>query len=373
MGAVTTDRDPTSRATPTVRSVLAGFRPWHPLVQRAGRFHWVLGLRVALCFVGPIAVSHLAGRWAAETAIMALGAFLVSIFLAPFDRPRQQLGAGLALATVLPATVLVSMLVGGWGRVFLLVAVGLVAGFSVGWAPLVGTFARSFGLALILAPELPTTAFAVRWVAIGGLLAVAVTLLTSRLTPDHLRSPGRPAGPDRSVVRHHAVRLALALGVAGAIAQVAGDATPIREHALWLGIGVWIVLQPYLHDTVAKAVQRGTGTVLGGLLTLALVQAVPSGLWVGWLFLVLAFLCFGIRPVNYGWYCVFLTPIIVMGFGPVTHDYAVLEARLGWTVAGSLLALALRFALWPAHGHPVVASEPSDAPGRDDPRVALID
>jgi len=354
----------------TVRTVLAGFRPWHPLLQRAGRFHWVLGLRVALCFVGPIAVSHLTGRWAAQTGVMALGAFLVSIFLAPFDRPRQQLGAGLALATVLPLTVLVSMAVGtGPGRVAALAVVGLVAGLSVGWPTLLGTYARSFGLALIISPELPGTAFAVRWVAAGGLLAVAVTLLTSRLTPDHLRSPGRPPVPDRTVVRHHAVRLALALGLAGAVAAAAGSSTPIREHSLWLGIGVWIVLQPYLHDTVAKAVQRGTGTVIGGLLTLALVQAVPAGFWVGWLFLVLAFLCFGIRPVNYGWYCVFLTPIIVMGFGPVTHDYAVLEARLGWTVAGSLLALAIRFALWPTHGHPGAGPARID----DEAPVALVD
>ncbi|QXC61177.1 FUSC family protein [Aquihabitans sp. G128] len=181
---------------------------------------------------------------------------------------------------------------------------------------------------------------------------MAVTLLTSHLTPDHLRTTRRLPSPDPLVVRHHAVRLALALGFAGTVAEAVGSSTPIREHALWLGIGVWIVLQPYLHDTVAKAVQRGIGTVAGGLLTLALVQAVPAGLWVGWMFLVLAFVCFGIRPVNYGWYCVFLTPIIVIGFGPVVHDYAVLEARLGWTIAGSLLALLVRFALWPAAGHP---------------------
>ena len=51
-----------------------------------------------------------------------------------------------------------------------------------------------------------------------------------------------------------------------------------------------------------------------------------------------------------------LTPIVVLGFSPIVADNAVLEARLGWTAAGIVLALAVRFAMWPTASHRLPAA-----------------
>ena len=191
---------------------------------------------------------------------------------------------------------------------------------------------------------------------VGGVLAVAVAVLASPLTPEHLRLEGRASAVDRRIATHHGIRLATALGVSAVVAEVAGHGTPLRPHAFWMAVGVWVVLQPHLHDTVTKGVQRAAGTLVGGALSVALLQTLPTDLWFGWLVLALAFVCFGIRSVNYGWYCVVLTPIVVLGFSPIVADNAVLEARLGWTAAGIVLALAVRFAMWPTASHRLPAA-----------------
>ena len=64
-------------------------------------------------------------------------------------------------------------------------------------------------------------------------------------------------------------------------------------------LGVWIALQPYAVGTRHAALQRGVGTVVGAALTVLLAATLPHGIWIGWIFLPLAFVCFGLRSVNY--------------------------------------------------------------------------
>ena len=55
---------------------------------------------------------------------------------------------------------------------------------------------------------------------------------------------------------------------------------------------------------------------------------------------------FGLRSVNYAWYCVALTPIVVLGFAGGPLDYRILAARVTWTAAGVALAMIARNVLW---------------------------
>ncbi len=80
-----------------------------------------------------------------------------------------------------------------------------------------------------------------------------------------------------------------------------------------MSLGLWIALQPQPDATRHAPLQRGAGTAVGAVLTLLVASALPAALWPGWLFLAPAFVAFGLRTVNYAWYCVALTPIVVLG------------------------------------------------------------
>jgi len=228
-------------------------------------------------------------------------------------------------------------------------------------AALVGAVA----LTLFLGDRIPATGDAERWLFLGGLAATAVTLATWPLArlPRRGAAPvaARPAPvrprPSVPAARHHAVRLAVALGIAGMVAARAGTASSFAAHSGWLGIGAWIALDPRLDVTLVKGVQRLAGTLAGGALVVAIAALAPAHLWLGWLALALALVAFTLRPVNYAWYCVFLTPVVVLGLGPLDPDPGVLAARLVWTAAGVALALALRLVAWPTHAH-----APADGP-----------
>jgi uncharacterized membrane protein YccC len=143
------------------------------------------------------------------------------------------------------------------------------------------------------------------------------------------------------------------------VAARAGTASTFAAQSGWLGIGAWIALDPHLDATVAKGVARLGGTLAGGALVLAIAALAPAHLWLGWLGLGLALVAFTLRPVNYAWYCVFLTPVVVLGLGPLDPDPGVLAARLVWTAAGVALALALRLGAWPTQAHAPVAGPPA--------------
>src|SRR5262249_5780342 len=149
-----------------------------------------------------------------------------------------------------------------------------------------------------------------RWLFLGGLAATAVTLATWPLA--RLHRPGaapaaaRPAPvrprPSAAAARHHAVRLAVALGIARLVAAPAGTASSLAAHSGWLGVGAWIALDPRLDVTVTKGVQRLVGTLAGGALVVAIAAVAPAHLWLGWLALAMALVAFTLRPVNYAWY-----------------------------------------------------------------------
>ena len=187
----------------------------------------------------------------------------------------------------------------------------------------------------------------------GAAISMGLVVATDALRHPRLRLPA-PLRRSQQSSRTSAAATPCAATVAAPVAALAGETSSFAAHSTWILLGMWIARQPHVSVTRHVALQRGAGTALGALLTLVLVVAVPHGLWLGWLFLALAFVAFGLRTVNYAWYCVLLTPIVVRGFGDAPLDIQVLLARVAWTAAGVALAVLARHVLW--HREPAPAA-----------------
>jgi uncharacterized membrane protein YccC len=133
----------------------------------------------------------------------------------------------------------------------------------------------------------------------------------------HLESP---------VMRH-----ALRGGLAMACAYALGEALPWATHPHWLVLSVAVVLRGSLEQTLSRRNARLSGTVLGCLLVLALVQAqLPHAV---------------------------LAAIFLVAVG-IAHAYLNLRYRVTATAA-SVMAL-LQPLLLSAHAHPAVAERLAD-------------
>jgi hypothetical protein len=325
---------------------------WRSVVVAADRFHWLLGIRVALAFVGPVIVAHVAGRWEQDAPIVAIAALLVALVggALPAGRTRRRYGPALVAALPAAAVLAWSMPTYSVAGVAMLVAAALVAGLAPLRSPATGAVASAFALSLIVLAHVPSSAHTALLLLAGGALAMGLVVATDALQHPKLGLPRLPSPAVITVAPHerrrHAMRLALTLALAAGVAAVVGTGTTFAAHSSWMLLGVWIALQPHATITRHVALQRAAGTALGAVVTLLVVVAVPHGLWLGWLFLALAFAAFGLRTVNYAWYCVLLTPIVVLGFGDAPLDPQVLLARVAWTAGGVALAVLVRHLLW---------------------------
>ncbi len=147
----------------------------------------------------------------------------------------------------------------------------------------------------------------------------------------------------RSAAFRHAVRSAVCF----TFALWLGRVLPV-EHGYWMPMTVAIVLRADYAATFSYGLLRVVGTVLGLLLTTALVHVLPANDWVH--LAVLAVLCAGFRyfgNVHYGIAVASLTGMVVLllAFVGEAPEPTVL-ARLIDTIVGSAVALAA-YGLWP--------------------------
>jgi Fusaric acid resistance protein-like len=340
---------------------------WRAVVAPADRFHWLLGARVALAFVGPVALAHITGRWERDAPLVAIAAMLVAVVGGglPAGRARRRYGPAVVVAVPAAAVLTSAVPAHSVGGVVILLVAALIAGLAPLRSPAAGAVAGAFALSLIVLAHMPSGAHTAALLLGGGGFAMVLVVATDALRHPRLGLPSLPS-PAIAVVepherRRHAVRLVVTIAIAAGVAAIAGDSSTFAAHSSWMLLGVWIALQPHAAATRHVALQRGAGTALGALLTLVLAVALPHGLWLGWLFLALAFLAFGLRTVNYAWYCVLLTPIVVLGFTAAPLDVQVLLARVAWTAGGVELAVLARHLLW--HREPAVAAAPVLAGG----------
>ncbi|MGH8289504.1 MAG: FUSC family protein [Steroidobacteraceae bacterium] len=158
----------------------------------------------------------------------------------------------------------------------------------------------------------------------------AFSVLVANLTP-------------RSAAFRHAVRTALCLAVAVWIARLLA-----LPHGYWIPMTVAIVLRADYGATFSYGLLRVAGTVVGLLLTTALLHFLPADPWV-WL-AVMGVLCVGFRyfgPVHYGVAVSALTGMVVLLLALAGEPaQPTMVSRLIATVIGSAMALTA-YGIWP--------------------------
>lgn len=186
--------------------------------------------------------------------------------------------------------------------------------------------------------------------ALGALSSTRRSLLELiRLPMSHRRPRGallnalRTNATPQSPVFRHAVRFAL-IGALGTALLVA-----LRlPHGIWLPLTALAILQPEYGGTVTRALQRSLGTVAGALIASVLLATLRAGAVYDAALGALLFETFLLIRRNYGYGITFLTPLVILLIGMSSADpWVDLGERVGYTMAGALLALSGGYVLWP--------------------------
>ncbi|ASU40104.1 hypothetical protein hmeg3_18635 [Herbaspirillum sp. meg3] len=137
---------------------------------------------------------------------------------------------------------------------------------------------------------------------------------------------------------------------------VAAGATYLIVHLLELPFGYWatmatmLVMQPSIADSWSRSMERAVGSIVGGVLAVLLCLFIHSPLVLALLVFPLALLAMGLRPVSYGLYATFLTPVFVLVAdvaGDPQQQLSNALLRAGNNVIGTVIAIAATYFLWP--------------------------
>ena len=147
----------------------------------------------------------------------------------------------------------------------------------------------------------------------------------------------------QSAAFRHAVRLAVAVGIAETVSRLAA-----LPRGYWMPMTAAMVLKPDFTDTFTRSFARVAGTLLGAAIATAIVQVwVPPPAALVCLVLILVWACYALFLVNYALFTVCLTGFIVfllMLSGVAEMTAASLRAE--YTIAGGIVALVV-YAAWP--------------------------
>ncbi len=144
---------------------------------------------------------------------------------------------------------------------------------------------------------------------------------------------------------HHAWRCAAAAGV-----------TYLIVHLLELPFGYWatmatmLVMQPSIAESWSRSMERAVGSVVGGMLAVAVCLVVHSPLALALLVFPLTVLTMALKPVSYGLYATFLTPVFVLVAdvgGDPAHELTNAALRAGNNVIGAVVAVLASYLFWP--------------------------
>lgn len=150
----------------------------------------------------------------------------------------------------------------------------------------------------------------------------------------------------RSEVLRHALRCAVATAGAVMLSHILG-----LPYAYWMAMAVVLVLQPSVATTWPRALERAVGSVLGGALAALLGLVLHSPLALTAAVFPLAIATMAVRPVNYGLFVFFLTPLFVLVIElsqPGSSEPALAWMRALYNVLGSAIGVLGGLLLWPS-------------------------
>ncbi|NTX16005.1 FUSC family protein [Myxococcus sp. CA056] len=146
----------------------------------------------------------------------------------------------------------------------------------------------------------------------------------------------------RSVVLRHALRAGTVACLALVLTRVLG-----LGEAYWVVLSAIGILQPYSANTEERALQRVTGTLLGGTLAAVIATGVGSPLVLIVVIGVLTAVSVSLLPLNFGAFQILLTPDFLLLATLSAGDWSVAENRALGVLLACVLALAGVWLLWP--------------------------
>jgi uncharacterized membrane protein YccC len=149
-----------------------------------------------------------------------------------------------------------------------------------------------------------------------------------------------------SLALRHALRVAIVAAPAIAITLI-----HYAPYQHWLTITLVLTMQPYFATTVARALERIGGTVLGGGIAALLGVVCGTPLAITAALFPLMVIALAVRQVSFGMFMMAVTPIVVLlsEIGqPGASEWVLAGMRGLYTAIGGLLALAGCLILWPS-------------------------
>ena len=324
------------------------------------------GVRTAAAATVPLVAGQLLGQ-PALGLLVGLG----GLYLSVTDKECSTPGSMLFATALNGLAVLAGSTVGG--HVWLSVAAMAAWAFLGGMASAYGEVAAqigfmsaiTFAVALSFAGGFAAGAKDMAAFVVGGLWGVALTLVLRRFKEETsaLSEPPEVAAAHprpretwretfelfrenltfRSIIFRHALRLAVAATVAVALYKF------LRlERGYWLIITVLVIVKPVFVDTRRRAAERVVGSVVGGALAVLLASTVRNVVALDCLLVILGVLAYSHVRHNYGIYALFLTPFVVLMIETVEPtDLDIVFMRIGYTLLGGAIALAITYLLRP--------------------------
>jgi uncharacterized membrane protein YccC len=133
----------------------------------------------------------------------------------------------------------------------------------------------------------------------------------------------------------YALRFSVAVGVGLAVGRTLG-----LDKGYWVLITIAVVVKPQLSLSTTSSIHRVAGTLLGALLGILLIIALPNAWGLNAALFVLAVIGISLARVNYGLAVVFLTPMVLVLLN-VVHpgDWRLADIRVVNTLLGASIGL----------------------------------
>jgi uncharacterized membrane protein YccC len=155
--------------------------------------------------------------------------------------------------------------------------------------------------------------------------------------------------PLRSNLTIHSVlfRHALRLAIVATIAEVSASLLQIPT-GYWITLTAVIALKPNYGGTAQTAFQRVIGTVLGGIIGIAIVTLIHNVWIIGACLLLLIMAAVAVRPLSFSLFGMLLTPAIILLLNITSQGgWQIGVLRIADSLVGGLLALLGSYVLFP--------------------------
>ena len=146
-----------------------------------------------------------------------------------------------------------------------------------------------------------------------------------------------------SVLFRHALRLAIVATIAEVLASILHIST-----GYWITLTVVVALKPNYGGTSQTTLQRVLGTVLGGIIGIAIVTLIHNSWVIGGCLLLLIVTAVAVRPLSFSLFITLLTPAIILLLNVTSNGgWQIGVLRIVDSLAGGLLALLGSYLLFP--------------------------